>query len=354
MGDKIFDRSLIVRLIVVAWRFSAALVLYRQSESRLRSSSACSQPQGENEMESIEQFNSNMSPPLGDFPSSAILNCGEDLLVATSSYDSGIDIVESSDGDDWIKFHFQLHGSACYSVSGHPDLVLNGANSAFGFHGRGFAKHTHVAAGRGFSLTILCRPRILIERFGIDRAELPSPIVRNLDGGDSEWFAETAKLTPEMAMSLRAVEASQLGGPMRQSYVEARGIELLCDLWSQIGRRAPKLPLMDERLRAKVDRTREYIDAGFAQPLAMQRLARDAATNQTKLSQAFREAFGMTVFEYVRSRRMEEARKLLRANTWPVTEIAFKVGYEHSCNFSVAYKRHFGVTPREDRGALRQ
>ena len=109
---------------------------------------------------------------------------------------------------------------------------------------------------------------------------------------------------------------------------------------------------MDERIRAKVDRTRDHIDACFAQPLAMQRLARDAATNQTKLSQAFREAYGMTIFEYVRRRRMEEARKLLRGSSLSVTEIAFEVGYEHSCNFSVAFKRYFGVTPREHRNRL--
>lgn len=304
-------------------------------------------------MEPIELSTSTTPQLRNDRQSSVILNCGEDLLVATSRYDVSNDMLESGDGDDWIKFHFQLHGSACYSVSGYPDLILSGANSVFGFHGRGYSKRTHVAAGSGFSLTVLCRPRILIERFGITRAELPSPIVRNLDQGDSDWFAETAKLTPEMIMSLRAVEASPLQGPMLQSYIEARGVELLCELWSQVGRHAPKPPGMDERIRAKVDRTRDYIDACFAEPLAMQRLARDAATNQTKLSQAFREAYGMTIFEYVRRRRMEEARKLLRASPLSVTEIAFEVGYEHSCNFSVAFKRHFGVTPREDRGALR-
>ncbi len=82
-------------------------------------------------------------------------------------------------------------------------------------------------------------------------------------------------------------------------------------------------------------------------------LARNAGTNESKLSQAFRAVYGMTVFEYVRNRRMEEARRLLRRCNMSVTEIAFEVGYEHSCNFSVAYKRHFGVTPKSERSTLR-
>ncbi len=292
-------------------------------------------------------------PPNG-CNSSLLLAGSDELVVARFGSDSPHEQFDADDGEDWVKFHFHLRGSACYSVAQRPDLMLTGPKAVFGFHGRGIRKSIHVAEGSHFSLTVLCRPRVLIERFGIARAELPSPVLRNLDHGDPDWFAEPASLTPEMIMSLRAVEASPLQGPMLQRYVEARGIELLCDLWSQVGRRAPKPSGPDERLRAKVDRTRDHIDTCFAQPLVMQRLARDAATNQTKLSKAFRDMHGMTIFEYVRSRRMEEARKLLRAGDMSITEIAFEVGYEHSCNFSVAYKRHFGVQPREERGLLNQ
>ena len=171
---------------------------------------------------------------------------------------------------------------------------------------------------------------------------------------DGAWFAEAARLTPEMLGSVRSLQKMAFQGITRRAYVEARAIELVCDLWGQLASSAPApLGLLDERTLAKVEKTRLHIDANYAEPLVMQVLARNAGTNESKLSQAFRAVYGMTVFEYVRNRRMEEARRLLRRCNMSVTEIAFEVGYEHSCNFSVAYKRHFGVTPKSERSTLR-
>lgn len=274
------------------------------------------------------------------------------MLVGLSHYDHDEDFIDVDDGDDWLKFHFQLRGSAQYFVAGHGHITVDGAASVLSFHGRGLTKSILLAPKPGFAVTILCRPRNLLSRFGIRPENLPTPVRNFLERGDSSWFAEVGKLTPEMMMSLRALETMPFQGVMRRAYIEARAVELLCDLWEQVGRAelAPHTSI-DERTLVKVERTRAHIDAGFAEPLAMRRLAHDAGTNETKLSRAFRSVYGMTIFEYVRSRRMEEAQRMLRAGKLSVTEIAFEVGYEYSCNFSVAYKRHYGVTPKEERMA---
>lgn len=284
-----------------------------------------------------------------------IVSCGEGMLARLVSYDRPQEYHDRDEGDDWLKFHFQLRGSARYAVAGHSDLIVDGAASVFSFHGKGFTKSIHLAAKPGFAVTIMCRPETLIERLGLRPENLPVTVRNYLDHGDSSWFAEVGKLTPEMMMSLRALENMPFEGMMRRAYVEARSVELLCDLWNQVGRcEPPPHASIDERTLTKVERTRVSIDEGFAEPLVMRRLARDAGTNETKLSRAFRTIYGMTIFEYVRSRRMVEAQRLLRAGNLSVTEIAFEVGYEYSCNFSVAYKRHFGVTPKEERAATRQ
>jgi AraC-like DNA-binding protein len=283
-----------------------------------------------------------------------IVPCGDGMFVGLSHYGHPQETFESDDGADWLKFHFQLRGSARYSVAGYRDCAVEGAASVFSFHGRGLKKSIHLAAQPGFSVTILCNPHSLMSRFGLHRGNLPTAVQNNLDSGDSSWFAEIGRLTPEMTISLRALETMPFNGLMRRAYIEARATEMLCDLWSQVGRSEPCAHAsIDARTMVQVERTRTAIDEGFAEPLAMRRLARDVGTNETKLSRAFRTVYGMTIFEYVRSRRMEEAQRLLRAGKLSVTEIAFEVGYEYSCNFSVAYKRHFGVTPKEERAAIR-
>lgn len=283
-----------------------------------------------------------------------IVPCGEGMLARLFRHDHARDFFDWDDGDDWLKFHFQLRGSARYAVPGYRDLTVDGAASVFSFHGKGFTKSIQVAAQPSFAVTIMCRPHSLMSRFGLHPHNLPTAVRNNLDHGDSAWFAEVGKLTPEMMMGLRALETMSFEGLMRRAYIEARSVELLCELWSQVGRsEAIPYASIDERTLIKVERTRTAIDEGFAEPLVMRQLARDVGTNETKLSRAFRTVYGMTIFEYVRSRRMEEAQRLLRRGNLSVTEIAFEVGYEYSCNFSVAYKRHFGVTPKEERAAMR-
>lgn len=253
-----------------------------------------------------------------------IVPCGEGMSVRLLRFDRPRNAFERSETGDWLNFHFQLRG---------PNRQANQP---------------------GFAVTISCRPHSLSDRFGFGPESLPVVTRVYSDEGEYCWFTEAGKLTPEMAMSLRALETMPFVGRMRRAYVEARAVELLCELWSQMDRCQVGLAApIDERTLVKVERTRASIDEGFAEPLVMRKLARDVGTNATKLSHAFRTLYGMTIFEYVRSRRMEEAQRLLRSGGLSVTEIAFEVGYEYPCNFSVAYKRHFGVTPRQERAAMR-
>ena len=272
------------------------------------------------------------------------------LIVGLSQHCYTKDVPVEEVGDDWLKFHFQLRGEACYSVAGEKDLRVEDLTCAIALHGKGIVKSGYVAAKPGFSVTVLCKPDLLRDRFGIGANNMPKSLSRYLEFGQPSWFSEVGRMTPAMAMTVRSLETMPFEGIMRRTYIEARGTELVCELWSEIGGYGCQTqPLFDGRTLAKVEGARAYIDEHFAAPLTAQQLARHTGTNVSKLSQAFRKVFGMTLFEYIRSRRMEAARQLLRVGNLTVTEIAFDVGYEHPCNFSVAYKRHFGVTPGEER-----
>lgn len=287
-------------------------------------------------------------------PRVELIPCSPGMTVGLAHLDPASEFEDVEAGDGLLKFHFQAQGSACYSVPGASDVTVDGPMSVFCYHGRGVSKRSQIAAGPGFSVTVLCDPSVLTERLGIAREEWPSTLRGCQNDADAAWFAEAGRLTPEMLVSVRSLQSMAFHGLTRRAYVEARAVELVCDLWGQVAKLAPApLGALDARILTKVEKTRLHIDTNFAAPLVMQGLAHDVGTNETKLSQAFRAAFGMTVFEYVRNRRMEEARRLLRHCDMSVTEIAFEVGYEHSCNFSVAYKRHFGVTPKSDRAAAR-
>jgi AraC-like DNA-binding protein len=53
--------------------------------------------------------------------------------------------------------------------------------------------------------------------------------------------------------------------------------------------------------------------------------------------------------EYIRSYRLEYARKLLRQTDLGIAEITFKAGFASTSYFSICYKKHFGLSPKEER-----
>ncbi|NWD92461.1 helix-turn-helix transcriptional regulator, partial [Pseudomonas sp. K5002] len=60
---------------------------------------------------------------------------------------------------------------------------------------------------------------------------------------------------------------------------------------------------------------------------------------------------GQTPMDYIRTRRLQMARGLLRDSQLPIGEIAARVGYGSQSAFAAAMLREFGLSPRAFRRA---
>ena len=102
---------------------------------------------------------------------------------------------------------------------------------------------------------------------------------------------------------------------------------------------------------AKVQLAREILDREFAAPPPVERLARAVGLNRNKLSYGFRQLHDMPMSAYLAERRLAEANRLLQTGALPVTEVAAAVGYSHPASFSTAFRRRYGIAPRQARAA---
>ncbi len=78
-------------------------------------------------------------------------------------------------------------------------------------------------------------------------------------------------------------------------------------------------------------------------------LAHRVGTNERKLTEIFRHTVGMTVFDFATRRRLEVARQLLRESNLQIRQIADRIGYQNPGDFTRAFRRQYGVTPRSYR-----
>jgi YesN/AraC family two-component response regulator len=98
-----------------------------------------------------------------------------------------------------------------------------------------------------------------------------------------------------------------------------------------------------------ISQAQDLLLANLHEPLSLKKLATSVGTNPTKLSKAFQQHFGMTVFDYLREQRLIKARVLLRQSIFSIQQIADTVGYKNPSDFTVAFKQRFGLTPRQYR-----
>ena len=109
-----------------------------------------------------------------------------------------------------------------------------------------------------------------------------------------------------------------------------------------------QLPEGEENLRRKMDALKpvlEYIDANYASPITLADLSRLAGMSPKYFCRFFRAAVHRTPMDYLNYYRIERACCLLGSTDLPVTEAAYRCGFNDSSYFVKTFRKYMGVTP---------
>ena len=80
-------------------------------------------------------------------------------------------------------------------------------------------------------------------------------------------------------------------------------------------------------------------------------LARIVGLGESRLQHLFKQETRISIREYIRERRLREAARMLEQTEERISVISFRVGFQHVANFNHAFKKSFGVSPREYRNS---
>lgn len=107
----------------------------------------------------------------------------------------------------------------------------------------------------------------------------------------------------------------------------------------------------DERVslreRRQLQQARERLLQDLSAPPTIAELSRAVGLNQFRLKQAFRQLYGNSIYATFQQERMQAAMELLQQHN--VTETAMLLGYSNTSHFSAAFRKQFGLTPRDAR-----
>lgn len=99
----------------------------------------------------------------------------------------------------------------------------------------------------------------------------------------------------------------------------------------------------------RIAETLEYINKNLCQNVSLEKICKHVHLSKYHLCHLFKKTVGMSVFEYLLSRRLSNAKKQLLETSAPVSEIAIEVGFSDFSYFSKIFKLHEGLSPSEFR-----
>ncbi len=97
-----------------------------------------------------------------------------------------------------------------------------------------------------------------------------------------------------------------------------------------------------------------YIDHNYMNDISVESIAESTGLNRSYFGKIFKESVGRSPQEFLISYRMIKAAELLRRTRYSINEIGYAVGYPNQLHFSRAFKKVYGVSPKNWRNANTQ
>lgn len=106
----------------------------------------------------------------------------------------------------------------------------------------------------------------------------------------------------------------------------------------------PRISAQEKKL---AELARDILCTEYKNPPSVAELSKRVGTNPFKLKQLFHRHFNSTPYGLLLEIRMENAYRLLTSQHYPVGMAAEAVGYQYAGNFSTAFTKYFGFSPKQ-------
>ncbi|MCJ2163377.1 MULTISPECIES: AraC family transcriptional regulator [unclassified Pseudodesulfovibrio] len=200
-------------------------------------------------------------------------------------------------------------------------------------------------------LGITVSPELLCSYFADNLAQLPKQLRMGLEGckeTPTAWFGSGSPI--KQCLLTQILDCPYTGG-MRKLFLESRAMELMAmQIHEYILSESQRHPKQARLCPADVERIRHARDIlvrDLENPPSLPELAAQIGVNEKKLKTGFRQVYSTSVFGYFRDHRMHKAYKMLQQGNHNVTEVAYAVGYQSLSHFSHAFKKLFGILPKD-------
>lgn len=106
--------------------------------------------------------------------------------------------------------------------------------------------------------------------------------------------------------------------------------------------------------RTQIDKIDHYIAANMSGPISVEDLADLLHCSKFYFLREFKKRVGITPYQYLMEKRLEQARNLLTSTQANIASVAFDLGFNDQAHFTRAFKNQFGLTPGQYQKQIRE
>ena len=154
----------------------------------------------------------------------------------------------------------------------------------------------------------------------------------------------------ELFKVLRELDSSNLHGLNRKIFLMIKVLELLVLQRENYIKSVVYTSINGYNMLVKnIYTTRQYILDNIKDNFSIKDLSRKVGVNSSNLSREFKRLFGQSINEFSRNKKMNYAQYMLKNTELTIYQISEEIGYKNATHFTVAFKKHIGVTPKKYR-----
>jgi AraC-like DNA-binding protein len=157
-------------------------------------------------------------------------------------------------------------------------------------------------------------------------------------------------LDSEYKRLLKEITEVDEAHPIRLAYLQNRILLLIERFFTRLISRLKDNAedgLPTEDINRMMELEKELTRDLFRKPPTIAALAKMLTISETKLKKDFKKLFGMPPYEYYQKARMQAAREQLLSGNYSVKQVALSLGYANLSNFSIAFRKQFGLLPSQ-------
>lgn len=275
---------------------------------------------------------------------------------------SDCDVVYYSELNEWFTTNAFRNFSIKYVVDrcihykvGNKEHDVNGGNFLLA------CQQPHVKAyfDSGNTVKSICidiRPDTMAEAFTVMSADKDADFDNYLSGYfRTPHFFETVcplnnaiPFAPKLEQLVAAIRVGQADQYVNKEWFLDLAEKIIYHEYGNYlalnGIRSVKLETRKELLR-RLSAARQFMDESFLQIEEVNEAAVFCNMSEFHFFRSFRQAFGITPYQYLLNKRLDLARELVQAKQLNMTQIALHCSFPDIFTFSKAFKRRFGKPP---------